>query len=365
VLCGGRREVVEEAHRACPRDGEIWLQYLVVRGRAPEATAEWALGEVRRAISDSLYPVATLVRGGEYLLGRGFTEAAAEAAREAVRQGQGFLPPYVLGIRAALARRDRQAALECAVAGADQAAEPWPFYRAVVALKGMDGQTDGDMIRALEGLQQQFPDDRVWSERLGDVYFRRGELQQALGILEGVIRRNGVGEVRLGSVLKAAEAARLEGDVAKAVRLLEDAHARHPDRLAILNNLVYYLAQDPKTVPRARKLLPGLLEKGGESYSVQDTAAVVALKAGDTAQAEAHMKRALELVKQGDYAWHEVYLNAVEMDLQMGKLDAAQRGIERVRRDPSRSPATEMRVRDLQRELTRRQRERTASRWWE
>jgi Tfp pilus assembly protein PilF len=117
------------------------------------------------------------------------------------------------------------------------------------------------------------------------------------------------------------------------------------------------LAQAPATVDQAVVLLPELVKMGRGDFAVYDTAAMVYLRAGDLRAAEENMKKALRLVKKGDYAWVEVYLNATETQMKSGQLKEAREYLNMVKKTPGRPAALDARVRDLDGELTRRERE--------
>ncbi len=356
-LSGDAPRIVDGALSACPWDSDLWLAALVSRVKARQDKTG-ATGMLREAIAARRYSPGTLVRAGDFFLRQGMLEPASAAAREAIARGQGFLPAYVLGLACAMKTGDRAWALQCAHEGADSALEPWPFYKVVVSLKSKEAKPDADLIRALEGLRAQYPDERIWGERLGDAYFRRSQPEHALDVLESSLRRSGSRQPpRVRTYLIAAEAARLEGDTAKATRILAEARKDYPKDFSILNNLVYTLAQSELTVNQAVELLPELLRLGDKGFAVYDTAAVVALRSGDLKSASDYASKAISLVKQGDYAWHEVYLNAAETQIEMGRYREARRNLDVLRKSPERSPAVETRIRELLDEVARRERE--------
>jgi predicted Zn-dependent protease len=222
---------------------------------------------------------------------------------------------------------------------------------------------DPDVVRALEGLAAQYPQERIWSERLGEMYFLQGQTDRAIGVLEDAIaREQGGRHASPRTYLMAAEAARREGNQNRAVRILQMAMGRYPNDPNVLNNLVYTLAQEAGTLAEAKALLPRLIEKGRDDFAVNDTAALVYLRAGDLKRAEEHMRKALTYVKSGDYAWLEVYLNAAEMQIRLGKFKEARESLGLVMKTAERSADVDARARDLQNELTRREREQ--QRWF-
>ncbi len=357
ALSGGDPEIVEQAYKACPWDGNLWLAALIARVNSRKDEAG-AAAMVNQAIAARDRAPGTLVVASDFLLRKGMGEVASAAAREAIARGQGLLPAYVMGLACAIKSKDMVWAARCARDGAEQALEPWPFYKIIVGLKSKDVKPDADVIRALVGLQAQYPNEGVWDERLGDAYFQRGQPDQAMDVLEDALRRTGTKQPpRIRTYLIASEAARLEGNATKAVRVLEGARKDYPDDPNILNNLVYALAQDPATIGKAVALLPDLLKAGGGGFAVYDTAAVVALRSGDLKAAGDYAAKAVNLVKQGDYAWHEVYLNAAEAQIRLGRYREARQNLDLVRQSAERSPATETRVRALLDEILRRERE--------
>jgi exosortase/archaeosortase family protein len=348
--------LVEEALRACPHDSEIWLAY-VVRGIQNGRDAAWAGQVVDQAVSARQYSPATLVRAGDFLIRKEMTNAACQAARAAIKDGQGLLPAYVLGVQCAIKTKDMAWATSCARNGAEQALEPWPFYKLIVGLKTRAGGNDPDVVRALEGLAAKYPAENIWAERLGEIYFLQGQTDRAMGVLtEAIAREQGRKQASPRTYLLAAEAARREGNLGKAIAMLNLARNLYPDDLNVLNNLAYTLAQTPATTGQALALVPDLLQKGGQDFAIFDTIALVYLRSGDLKMAGEYMNKAISLVKKGDYAWIEVYLNAAEAQIKLGKYKEARENLNRIMKTPERTPAMDVRARELQNELTVRER---------
>ncbi len=349
--------VAERALQACPRDSEIWLAYMVLsvqQGR----NAAWAEQIVEKAISARQYSPATLVRVGDFLIRKGMTNAACSAARAAIKEGQGLLPAYVLGLQCAIITKDYGWATVCARSGAEQALEPWPFYKVMVMLKTRAGGKDPEVVRALEGLVAKYPSESIWAERLGEVYFMQGQTDRAMGLFQAILGgRKGQEKARPKTYLLAAESARREGNLVKAVGLLKAARTLFPEDINVLNNLVYTLAQSPATVGEAVALVPELVRTGGDNFAVCDTAALVYMRAGDLKAAEEYMRKSLSRVKKGDYAWVEVYLNAVEAQIKLGKLKEARENLNLILKTPERTQAMDSRARELQNALDIRERE--------
>lgn len=357
VLLKPDAQTATKALATQPLDSELWLAYLVSRTRAG-ADAAWADREILKAVNNRLYAPGTLVRGGDFLLRHNFTNAACIAARAAIKEGQGLLPADVLGVTAALKVQDNAWALACARAGTEHALEPWPFYKIIIGLKIRAGKADPDVIRALEGLAAKYPDESIWAERLGEIYFQKGQTDRALGVLEDALAREiGHKQALPRTYLLAAESARREGNIPRAVKILRAAYVRYPSDMNVLNNLIFTLAQDPMYVAEALALLPALLNSKRDDFAIHDTAALVYMRSGNLADAENHMKKALTLVKKGDYAWLEVYLNAAETQIRMGKLREAHESLALILKNPQRSSLMDARARELRDELSRKERE--------
>ena len=239
--------------------------------------------------------------------------------------------------------------------------EPWPFYKIIIGLKIRSGQADPDVIRALEGLAAQYPEQSVWAERLGEVYFRKGQTERALGVLEDALaREEGQKQALPRTYLMAAEAARREGNVGRAVKILKACRLKYPDDINVLNNLIFTLAQDPQKVGEAAALLPEMLKSKRDDFALYDTAALVYTKSGNLVQAEEYMKKALLMVKKGEYAWLEVYLNAAETQLRLGKYKECGESLSLIMKSPERSSAMDVRARELQNELSKKERDQSS-----
>jgi len=349
VVAEDRAAAVAAGRKHCPDDPDIWLASLMQRFGS-EGAGDWGGTAIKRAVVDEQFSPETFVRAGDFLLDHGMPDAAAAAARYAIEKSQGFVPPYVLGIRSGLVLKEYEWALSCALAGSELARNPGPFYRAVVMLKWARDKRDADIIKALQYLSEHNPDERHWAERLGFVYFEKRDTRRALSVLSPVIGKEG-SKLRVQSLLMAAEAARIEGDHGKAVEILESAYSMYPDRVNVLNNLVYTLLEDPSTVSRAQQLLPMLLDMGQNSFPVLDTAAMVYLRAGQVDRARDYMERALSLMEPGHYSTLEVTLNAAEVYLLIGDFEAAENQLNAVWEYAERPVATDNRAKALMRKL--------------
>ena len=199
---------------------------------------------------------------------------------------------------------------------------------------------------ALEYLQQRFQGESEWTERLGYVYFQNRDTRRTLELLADTIEQDAE-SVSVQSLLVAAEAARQEDEYDRAVSMLERARALHPDRLSVLNNLVYMLAEKPATVGKAKQLLPELLEKGGDTFAVLDTAAFVFLKAGQLGVARKYMDRALALLDGQEYSALEGQLNAAEILFRLGEYENARNRLRVIQDSPELTPRVDQGARDL------------------
>ena len=354
ALTDGDPNVVAEARATCPDDPEIWLAELVVHIRDAKAAGKadkaavgaWAKTFVEEAVAAKRFASGTMVRAGEFLLKQEVTDAAVTAARDAVARCRGLLSAYVLGLRCAVEIGDEKWALSCALNGVDNALDPTPFYKTIVEIKSLGRNSDADLVTALEYLRERFPDETQWAEQLAYIYFQKRDVGRALSVL-GPAMAADLGSVRLQSVILAAEAARLHGDLPRAINILENAYAMYPDQLSVLNNLVYCLAQEPAHLPRAKELLPALLKMGEQSFAVLDTAAVVYFRSGQLDLANEYMSRALRRVDEKSYGVSETRLNAAEILFRMGEYEKARENLEAIRRYSDRSHEVEMGVRRL------------------
>lgn len=345
-LSNGDRAVVDAAHAACPLDADVWIASLVARCRA-ERPGAWMRQEIEQATSRDLYSPSAVVRAGDFMLRNGQNDAAELAARYSLSRGRGYLPAYGLAIKCAVLKKDLHWALAASLGGVEQAIDPSPFYKVIVEIKSAGRAVDADLVRALEFLKEKHLDQSTWSERLGQVYFQKGDTGRALAVLSPMIHDGGLKGVRVQSLLMAAEAARLEGSTARGVEILEMAYSMYTDRISLLNNLVYNLAQNPSTLPRARELLPELLEKGKDSFVVLDTVAMVYLRSGQLKEARSYMDKALALLQKDDYAAMEVQLNAAEIALRSGDLQNARKIAQEVRKSKNVSNLIDMRARAI------------------
>ena len=100
-----------------------------------------------------------------------------------------------------------------------------------------------------------------------------------------------------------------------------------------------------------------MLKSKREDFALYDTAALVYMKSGNLIQAEDYMNKALLMVKKGDYAWLEVNMNAAETQYRLGKYKESRESISLIMKSPERSAAMDVRARELQNELSKKERD--------
>ncbi|MBN2302663.1 MAG: hypothetical protein JXN60_09125, partial [Lentisphaerae bacterium] len=336
ALSDGDSGVVAKAFEKCPEDPEIWLASIVtaIQQKDMDNREERMLGQIERAVETQSYSVKTMIRAGDFLLRNDVSEPAFLAAEDAISRCRGLVTAYVLGIRCAVKRRDLKKALSYSLMGADHTDDPAPFYKMIVGLKSLGNEMDADTVAALEYLNQHFPQDPQWAERLGQLYFSIGDTERAMTVMDTILL-GGIKNVRVDSLVLAAEVARLEGQPGKTLEILEHAYRSYPTHMSVLNNLIYSLAANPNTVDRAASLLPGLLAMAGERNSaVFDTAAMVYLNMGQQKTAWEYMQMALANLDRNSSSALEINLNAAIILHQLGRHSEAKQKLEIVRGNP-------------------------------
>ncbi len=349
ALSDGETQNVEAARRVCPTDGEIWLAALVTGARDGKPAA-WFDAQATDATNGNYFAVGTVVRAGDFMLRKGYDRAAVALARYAQAHGRGLLPSHVLALLTALKTRDWDWANTAAMRGVENARDPTPFFKTLVYTKTVQHNRDADLRAALEYLREHLPGERAWTERLGFEYFVDGDTKRVLSVLGPLIDKRAA-DVRVHSLLLAAEAARVQGQAARAIEILESAHAMYPDKLSVLNNLVYTLAQEAPTLPRAQALLPKLIEQGQQKPVVCDTIAAVYLRAGNLAEAKRYSDISLKAIDRKEYSALESQLNAAEILLRSHDTRGARELLDGVRKDSRRPAFIEAGLRDLTRKL--------------
>lgn len=356
-LSEGRADVVNAARGMCPHDSDIWLASLILRCKGEE-NKEKLNGllepEMREVVKGGLYSVGAVVRASDYLLRQKLVSSALILARYGVEKANGYVPAYISGMKCALQAGDTKLALRCALSGAENASDPTPFYRMVVMIKSVSRQqVDSDLVRALQYLEERFPQDQQWTAGLGYAYFMLGDTAKAKAVLSVLVRNESIEKTSVGSLMLAAEAARQVREIDTSVRILKNAYLLHPDNFKLLNNLVYNLAQNAETIEEAKALLPKLLESGENEFIVYDTAAMVYLRSGEIAMADRYMAKALELLDDGSTEALEIRLNAAEVMFRMGEYGKAKMEIQQIRKTEGISNLLSTRTLDLLTAITK------------
>jgi Flp pilus assembly protein TadD len=220
----------------------------------------------------------------------------------------------------------------------------------LVDIKAYGRKVDNYLIEALEYLQDRKGAAPQWAEMLGKIYFQKGDVQRSLSIFSSVIKGD-TRNVSVGTLILAAEAARRNSKMKKAVSILESAYDAMPEQVPVLNNLVYLLAQDPGTLSRAQALVPKLKKLGGDSFAVMDTIAMVYLRSGDIENARVWMDKAMSSLKKDSYSTPEVRLNAAEIQMRSGDYQKARSIIGELRQDYSRTDYIDQKARTLLHEI--------------
>lgn len=333
------------ARAACPGDPAVWLAYLLLRYEE-DGEGPWMRREAEATTESRLFSVGATIRAGDFFLSKGHPDVAALYARDAIKRGQGLLAVYVLGLRCAVELEDLEWAQSCAIDAIASARDPTSFYRVLLQVKASQGTLDSDVVEALRFLRERYPEEAGWSDILARAYFLQGDTSRAMAMFSSLVEET-QGRLRPQSLLMASEVARLEGDQTEAMAILETAFAKHSQSLSVLNNLIYNLAQSPSTVPRAKRLLPRLLEMDESSFAVLDTAALVHLRSGDLEAADAYIRKALEKAGDRVYGLPEARLNAAEINLRLGRFDEAKAFAEKTLSDTRASDNDTMRARKL------------------
>jgi len=332
-LIGPDPVLLDEALNACPNDSNLWLAGLVggtqsamhmeSKSVSPEML-DWVGASVARAVTNHQFSAAAMTRAGEYLYRGGLTNEAIALARESVEHGRGLLPAYVLGIRCALMAGDEKWSLLCTEKAIESSLHPLPmFYENLVILKLSDGEidTDPDMINALRSLKKEDPGNPLWPQMLGYIRFARGgwEIVDALQEMDVAIKAGATNRV---PYLVAAEASRLLGNYAKAADHLRRGLRHSPENLAMLNNLVFVLAHDSRTVPEALSMVPRLLLRGDDPR-IQDTISFTCLRAGEFDRAEKAIAKILKMVPPGSPLWFRGRMHLADAAFRRGKVGVA------------------------------------------
>jgi Tfp pilus assembly protein PilF len=263
-----------------------------------------------------------MTRAGEYLLRIGMTKAATVAARDAGARAESLLSAQVLGVRCALKEENKDWAIACTARAIDASLNPPAFfYEKLVRLKSASDPmaTDRDMVQALRKLRDADPENAFWMQMLGYVCYKRGGVDMIHALYEmsaaidhGVTNRT--------PYVIAAEAARFLGNTERAKDILRRGLSKYPDDLPMLNNLVYLLAVEKRSVDQALQMLPSLLARAPkEDLDIRDTTAVTYLRSGMLEKAEETLRRTLADVTVGSPPWFRATLHMAEIAEKRGQ----------------------------------------------
>ena len=339
LLGGGASDTVMAAIESCPSDPEIWLAWLVTevrrrkelgisKGSGNEDLDKWAEGVIVTVLADGQMPPGTMIRAGDFLIREGLAGSATLAARASIKTCRGLLTAYVLGIRCGVATGDVELILKCAGLAAEHALAPRQFYQLIAEIRLQKSEGDEIAIKAMEKLSALDVDNTRWVTKLSQAYLFRGDAQRVLSLLEPLMGK-GDAESTVRTGVLVSEAHRREGSIGASVAILEDAYSKYPGSVVLLNNLIYNLALDQATVPRALQMLPDLLKRWPDSFVPLETAAVVYRSTGDIEKAQASLKAALETIAKTDRRWLVSFPVVVDVSVYEGEYDnMIDRGIE-------------------------------------
>lgn len=321
-LSRGRGGVQEEAFAICPDDPEIWLSH-VVAGVSSGKPEIWALEEVRSAIKTRRYPVATVVRVGDFLLRMNMVTAAAAAAVDTESKAKGYVPAHVLALRCAEKQGDRKWALSATARAIEHSVSPQPYLCGkLVEFWGSLDKPDWDVLFALGRLRALEPHNPLWMEMLGRAKFMAGGLNN-LDARDQIKDAMSAGHTNATAYVLLAEVERRLGNSKDAVVTLKQGLKLFPDDLAMLNNLAYTLGENPDTLPDALALVPQLLKAGGRNTDVLDTVQLIYIRSGKTVQAEQSIAGELQIVAENSQAWAKARLRLAQVRMKEGKVDVA------------------------------------------
>ena len=314
---------VAVARQCCPDDPELWLVDLGYRAQNGKDSVMKAVSRIVRG--GTRFPVATMTRAAEMLVGLGLQKEACVLMRNATDRARGLLPAYVLGIECAVEQQDRQWALACTQLAIDAALRPPPqLYRRLIELKLEGGKptTDSDVVEALKTLRTREPRNLLWAQMLGYVRFKRGgwEMPDAFHQMEDAL--SGGATNRLAFSI-ASEASRQLGNRDRSVEILRRSLHFYPDDLEFLNNLVYLLAGLPDGLEEAERRLPELMRRGHDSSAVLDTVTTVLLKIGDADEAGKIADRILDMSEVGSVVWFRAHLHKAQIRAELHDWEGA------------------------------------------
>jgi predicted Zn-dependent protease len=174
--------------------------------------------------------------------------------------------------------------------------------------------TDTEMLNALRNLRREDPDNPLWAQMLGFIRFKRGGWE----VVDAMYQMNEAldgGATNILPYIVSAEASRLLGNTDRAIETLQRGLEKHPDNLAMLNNLAYAASLSPETLPQALSLVPQLRERAQGDVHIFDTIAHIYLRAGQFEKSEAILKQILSSNKKGTAPWFRARMRQADMEL--------------------------------------------------
>lgn len=312
-LANGDTDTIAHARHNCPDDAHIWLAELVAKTH-PEISSDfdaekpanirWLDAMVAEALNKKFTP-DIITRAGEYLWRGGMHAQANKLARYVTDNARGLLPAYIFAMHCAIASHDKEWAIKATERAIKASANPtFELYRNYVNLKADDAElaTDPGMINALRNLRKTDPDNPDWAQMLGYIRFQRGgwEIIDAMFQMQSAIKS---GATNAGPYLIAAESSRLLRNYDRAIDILEHGRKKHPDNLALLNNLAFTMALSPKHKKEARKLLPHLIKLANNNPSINDTIATIYINTSQIEKARRITAKTLRTTIPGSAIW--------------------------------------------------------------
>ncbi len=297
--------IIAQARKACPDDGDIWLAQLITMTRPAVGDSSNSSRKntmVQKTIINQLtafkrnsrlpFPVETFTRAAEYLFRIGMPEPASIAAAIASDNAQSYLPAHIIAIKCALHNKDTKWALRVTKRAIDSALNPPSLlFKELVKLKvhGKKLPTDSEMVEALSNLRRNEQNNLVWAEMLGYIRFKRGnwEVMDALQEMTFAIRNGSKNKL---AFVIAAESSRILNNFEQAIYILREGLKLYPDDMTLLNNLAFVLAQSGDNIGEAVEIIEKLIEKYPDNLQIRDTAVAIYIKNNNMAEAEKNIK---------------------------------------------------------------------------
>jgi len=324
TLSSGAADTVDQAFQACPNDADLWLAKLITAHKT--GADKKTLSAILKPACENhpRYSPGTLVRAAGFLLKVNQPQLAEQLIDTTLHHDNAYVPAYLLGIHTARICSDLPTAIKRANSASELAPNPWPFHRTSAQLQMALSSTDPSVITKLEALKTRFPTETEWRVRLGCIYMEHDDAERAWRVLEPLVKGDAP-QLPHQVMIRAAEAARRNGRQQTAVRLLRQLHAKNPDNLRILSNLIFTLAQKQESQNAAAELVPKLLQLENDAATL-DTAAFALNAVNKPQDALIHINKALQLIADKPIQqWTGIYITAAEINQALGKTDEARK----------------------------------------